>query len=380
MVAALDEVRGSVFVGEAKARKDLSLPAGATVRTTGPDSVAVFVFADKTRVAVGGDSELRIVRSEGGKLLALARGAAAFDVTPQPREQPLQVQTAQGTATVLGTAFTVRSDGARFHLEVEEGRVRVENPQGRGVVVAKDQFVEADLSVKRLPPPDLVTELVGHWKFDEPGGDTAFDASPQRHAAAVDGPARVKGKLGLGLRFDGVDDFVRLPKSPVLDALHEGDYTMSAWCQTAGVPRGGRFVLMGKVGFHLGLIQDDEGRFEMWHYLNVGPIGGQVHAQTAPGTAVAAFTHLAGVVSRTRGVTQIYVNGRLEGVTRWAAGSAPRDYGGRGWTIGMAREAGINHGPANAVIDDVRFYRRALSARDVAALAGASYGAASRVR
>ncbi len=387
MIAVLEEVRGTAILasekGEVKAKVELSIPAGATVRTTGLDAVVVLLFPDKTRVALGAETELRVVRSDGGKRLTLVRGVAALDVTPQPKEQPLQVETAHATATVLGTSFTIRADASRLRLEVDEGKVRLENPQGRTAVVAKEQVVEAgagaELSVKRMAPPDLVTELVGHWKFDETGGNTAQDASPHRHHAALEGTVRVKGKSGLGLRFDGVDDFVRLPRSSMLDALQEGDYTMAAWVQPAEFPRNGRVILMGKVGFHIGLAWEED-RFQMWHYVATGPNGGLAHASSRPGHAAGEFYHLAGVVSPSKGITQIFVNGRLEGIARWTAGTPTRDYGGRGWTIGMAREAGVSYHPANAIIDDVRLYRRALSARDIAVLAGVPLAAASRVR
>ncbi|HEX7900715.1 MAG TPA: LamG-like jellyroll fold domain-containing protein [Planctomycetota bacterium] len=355
-----------VAVVEEGARKGAELPAGATL-----EGFAVFVFPDKTRIALGADTEIRDLRSEGGKRMTLVRGVLAVDVAPQL--QPLKIETSHGTATALGTSFTIRAE--RFRLEVVEGKVRMESG-ARSVVVGKDQAVEADFALKRIPAPDLTTELVGYWKFDETG-PRALDVSPYRHHATVEGAVRVKGKAGLAARFDGVDDFIRLPSSKTLDELQDGDYTMAAWCLPNPVPRGGRFVLMGKVGFHLGLVVDDEARYEMWHYLAAGP---EAHARSAPGRAVSEFAHLAGVVSRAQGLTRIYVNGRLEGQARWEPGAAPRDYGGRGWTIGMAREAGVNHGAASATLDEVLLYRRALTPRDVAALAGALYAAAQRVR
>ena len=388
MVARIEETHGSAAIvrdgAETRAKRDAGVPAGSVLRTSGADAVLALLFADGTRVVLGGDTELGGLRTDGGIQLTLVRGVTALDVAPQPRLQPLQLRTAHGIVTVVGTSLTVRADAAQLRVDVEEGKVRLDTPQGRSVVVSKDQIVEAgtgrEPAVKRLPPPDLASDLVGHWKFDEAGGNAALDSSSQRHHVTIDGAVRVKGKLGLALKFDGVDDFVRLPRAAPLDDLQEGDYTMAAWCSTAEVPRGGRFILMGKVGFHLGLAVDEENRFEMWHYLSTGPDGGLAHARSAPGQTPNEFHHLAGVVSRSRGTTQIFVDGRPAGLTRWTPGSAPRDYGGRGWTIGMARENNVPYSPASAILDDVRLYRRALSPRDVAALAGATFGASSRVR
>ncbi|MCH7568990.1 MAG: HDOD domain-containing protein, partial [Deltaproteobacteria bacterium] len=70
--------------------------------------------------------------------------------------------------------------------------------------------------------------LIGHWKFNETTGTTAFDSSGQGNNGTTSGsPVAVSGKLGQALQFDGVDDEVDI--SAVADDIGTGNLTMSTW-------------------------------------------------------------------------------------------------------------------------------------------------------
>ena len=62
-----------------------------------------------------------------------------------------------------------------------------------------------------------------------------------------------------------------------------------------------------------------------------------------------------------------YVNGKLEGTATFPANSAGRDFPAETWKIGIAA---AGRWAADAAIDDVRIYARALTANDVRILAG----------
>jgi len=77
----------------------------------------------------------------------------------------------------------------------------------------------------------LTDGLVGMWSFDGPdmAGNTAFDRSGQgNHGTLAGGPERVIGKVGQGLGFDGVDDYV--------DAgdVYNGVKTAAFWIKADG--------------------------------------------------------------------------------------------------------------------------------------------------
>jgi len=64
-----------------------------------------------------------------------------------------------------------------------------------------------------LPP-------VAYWKFDEGSGTVASDSSGNGNAGTlVNGPQWVSGVVGNALKFDGIDDYVRISHSSSLDIV-----------------------------------------------------------------------------------------------------------------------------------------------------------------
>ncbi len=75
-------------------------------------------------------------------------------------------------------------------------------------------------------PADLSDGLVSVWKFDEGKGDVAHD-SISNNDGTIDGASWVKGKFGMALDFDGIDDGVEIPDDPSLQ-LSEA-LTVACW-------------------------------------------------------------------------------------------------------------------------------------------------------
>jgi len=50
--------------------------------------------------------------------------------------------------------------------------------------------------------------LVGHWRFNEGTGSTAYDSSPFGNNGTIHGASWVRGKFGYALKFDGSDDYI----------------------------------------------------------------------------------------------------------------------------------------------------------------------------
>jgi hypothetical protein len=77
--------------------------------------------------------------------------------------------------------------------------------------------------------------LVGFWSFDGKTvvGTRVYDQSGQGNHGTLTGsngrPVRTIGKLGQGLSFDGVDDYVNVTDKAVFDFANSGQYTWSVW-------------------------------------------------------------------------------------------------------------------------------------------------------
>jgi hypothetical protein len=78
-----------------------------------------------------------------------------------------------------------------------------------------------------IPEDTFTRGLVAYWSFDEGSGNIAYDASGNgNHGTLTNGPKWTHGKIGGALSFDGVDDYVQVPDSPVLTPK---SFTVSSW-------------------------------------------------------------------------------------------------------------------------------------------------------
>jgi flagellin-like protein len=77
--------------------------------------------------------------------------------------------------------------------------------------------------------------LVGYWKFDEGTGTTAADSSGNGNdGTLVNGPTWIDGKYGKALTFDGVNDYVLVPKYGS-NFFGSGPFTIEAWINANNV-------------------------------------------------------------------------------------------------------------------------------------------------
>jgi hypothetical protein len=169
-VAELGGAEGEVFVrsgtGRTRVRAGQSLLAGEGLECEGPRSAALLIFADRTRVELGGDTQLRELTERDatrGRRLFIEKGIVKAEVARQPAGLATVFETPHGEARVLGTTLALHVDadpkkGTR--LEVEEGRVELKNGAGRTAQVESGhQAVAASgaaLAVRTLPREEIL--------------------------------------------------------------------------------------------------------------------------------------------------------------------------------------------------------------------------------
>jgi hypothetical protein len=85
--------------------------------------------------------------------------------------------------------------------------------------------------------------LVAHWKFDEPGGDVAIDATGNHNdGKLIGGVTRIQGKIGGALQFDGTSGYVGIGRALFKDLP---TFAITFWVKPTATP-GNRTGLVGQ--------------------------------------------------------------------------------------------------------------------------------------
>lgn len=190
--------------------------------------------------------------------------------------------------------------------------------------------------------------------FDEGAGSAVADATGHGHSGTISGAAwESNGKYGHALSFDGIDDWVTIADAADLDFTTQ--LTISAWVKVTSMD--GWALVVAKedtsnVAYSLfssndgdqpgGYFVSDETYVQAW---GGGPIG------------LDTWHHLATTYDGT--TLRSYINGKLSGETPNAAAidvtSGPLLIGG----------SSVTGESLHGLIDEVRVYDRALSAREI---------------
>jgi hypothetical protein len=171
-------------------------------------------------------------------------------------------------------------------------------------------------------------------------------------------PNWLAGKRGKALRFDGVDDWVKIPVSESLNStyLNKAEVTLSAWIfpeagqpeQIASVYAFPEYDDPSRVGYGFGL----------WDGKPYGRRGG-VHAVAPNPVASDTWLHLAQVLTRTS--NRLFVDG-VEVVSDLGFNHGPANYP---ISIGAHAEKSATVKHFKGLVDEVRVHARALTVAEV---------------
>jgi len=219
-----------------------------------------------------------------------------------------------------------------------------------------------------IAPPDAAVQpgdLALAYAFEDPAsGATADDDSGNGNNATLFGPGFVAGRYGNGLTFDGVDDHAVAVNSPSIN-IGGTAITITAWVRVdAAAPADG--VIFGKLWaplgtfvppyYQYGLEYDRETTGYAFEYSDTSATR---RGPFVMGGASGGFQHVAFSYDGAR------VRGYLDGVELFTAeteGTIP--------TRDTQLVIGVDGGRAQPFIgqlDNLRVYRRVLSADEIAA-------------
>jgi uncharacterized repeat protein (TIGR01451 family) len=222
--------------------------------------------------------------------------------------------------------------------------------------------------------------MAAWWPLDETSGTTANDlAGFPNNGTHVNGPTPIPGMVGGALRFDGVNDHVRVPDHAELD-VGTGDFTLDAWVRT--MASSGVVVLVDKrsgptpLGYSLFLANGRLG-FQMANGVGSStcaptPTPGvacvnYVAPTTAPNVADGQWHHLAAVVDRTNATSgvRLYVDGAQVFAGAPLTGNLDNT---SDLYLGVRTPAQQDGGFFPGDLDEVELIKRALTQQEIQAL------------
>ncbi|MHC4112805.1 MAG: LamG domain-containing protein [Planctomycetota bacterium] len=201
--------------------------------------------------------------------------------------------------------------------------------------------------------PGLALGSSSCWRFNEGGGETAFDSLGFRHAMIHGNPVWVTGSFGKALQLDGDGDYLEVGQIPGLSA----EQTKMLWIYIKSITSDGVYLI-------------DEGGDGNNNWLELYDPNGDGNPHIRAGfdsfnyidskarIRFDCWYHIA-VATRASGNIAIYINGLLDNsATEMSADNKPQ-------AIVIGADAATKTGCFNGMIDDVAIHDRAFSSGQV---------------
>jgi len=203
---------------------------------------------------------------------------------------------------------------------------------------------------------DVMSGLAGYWKFDEATSTITYDATGNNNTGTlVNGTTRISVgcKIANCMSFSSSsNNYINIPSTAALNFTTNGTFSISLWMSPdtlASTWRRGIIVQENYLtsGYRLGFYNGGQPMF--WTTQS----GGSLQLNSSQNLALNAWNHL--VITYNAQQAYIYLNGVQTGSAAgtYIAGSNPIRFG---YTVSEWY---------SGLMDDVRYYNRALSADEV---------------
>jgi prepilin-type N-terminal cleavage/methylation domain-containing protein len=201
----------------------------------------------------------------------------------------------------------------------------------------------------------LGSEAVGLWDFGEGSGSVAVDTSGAGDNGTISGnPAWVNGLKGKALDFDGIDDWINIPRVPAFP-ISPNVFTIVGLINPGN--QYARFLTPQSNGVDQWLgFSPTSGWLEV-QITETADVNNRNRTSTAGSVPVGKWTHFA--VSINDKKIKIYINGALN--AEYTESINIGDWVGN-WVIG---QRGISTDWYKGTLDELRVYGAVLSAADI---------------
>ncbi|WP_295447795.1 LamG-like jellyroll fold domain-containing protein [uncultured Thiodictyon sp.] len=272
---------------------------------------------------------------------------------------------------VISNALAGTPDAVR--IEADGSLSFVVPSDGRYVVLAVADRISGKVHYSIPAPLDVMLRqaapdsLLGYWSFD--ACDAADDSGNGLNGAIVGSPACVAGKQGKALRLNGSADWVSVAGA---DAFPRGALTIAYWVNREGQALTGPQDYVYKEGaFRSSVLPNGQFNSGLWK----GTPGdwsaypsGAVNLAVGDGWVFYAWTY-----DNATATAKTYLNGEL---VQTAVETDPRAVLRQSSApLLLGRNGNADAPYAGGLLDEVRLYGRALSAKEIGGLYSAAGGA-----
>ena len=216
-----------------------------------------------------------------------------------------------------------------------------------------------------------VPSALAWWTFDQADATASqvLDRAGPRHGTRHGGVLEASN-LGDALMLNGIDEQVIWPHEPAMDAIGQGDYTISLWYKPLAEPGDtettNRHGLMVQTGYYNGLFFRNNRKFRMVHTLADTT---RFNVESGGAFAIDSFHHVAAVISSTEGYVRLFVNNLLVAEQSFTPGTPGKAWPDKVWRLGAASFGSApDRWFAHGVFDEAAIWNRALSPAEIDAL------------
>jgi hypothetical protein len=233
--------------------------------------------------------------------------------------------------------------------------------------------VSVTVNAGPLPADGADATRVLWLKLDENSGTTASDSSGNANNGALSGGTTWQPSAGVkagAIKFDGVNGLVTVPDANTLD--NTSAFTLSYWFKAAAYPADSAGLVCKRTGISTDNAYTTYLKAADQHiYVDIDGSGNRFASAALIQTGAwyhAALVYDGSLPSAQR--ASLWINGALD-VTATESSATIPNYASS-VMVGNTHPGAANW--FNGWVDDVRFYRRALSNAEIVALYGPNYG------